>query len=239
MLGLSAILRTSATAYTIVKYAGALYLLYLGVQTIRQKEDFDVRTDADADTGDSYRRGVMVNTLNPKVAVFFLAFLPQFVTPGPSTWLDMLLLGVLYATLTLLYLGSSLTSSRVKTILMTYPRTTDAIRWAAGSVIVGLGIELAVSDKPISQYYSSFQKFLLTALGVMSNAGGQCLFPSVDPMKTSRFYYNLAEKRHMEAGLIGIYSVFSEIQSLTVTGANRSYSRSRPRDRFFQSANSN
>lgn len=153
VLGLSAILRTSALAYTAVKYAGALYLLYLGIQTIRQKEDFDVRTnDTDADTGDSYWRGVMVNTLNPKVAIFFLAFLPQFVTPGPSAWLDMLLLGVLYTTLTMLFLGLlTLTSNRVKTILTTHPRANDVIRWAAGSVIVGFGIELAASDKPISQ----------------------------------------------------------------------------------------
>lgn len=154
VLGLSAVLRTSAVAYTIVKYAGALYLLYLGIQTVRQREDFDVRTDnTDADTGDSYRRGVMVNTLNPKVAIFFLAFLPQFVTPGPGAWLDMLLLGVLYTTLTMLFLGLlTLTSSRVETILTTHPRATDVIRWAAGSVIVGFGIELAVSDKPTSHY---------------------------------------------------------------------------------------
>jgi threonine/homoserine/homoserine lactone efflux protein len=149
VLGLSAILRTSAFAYTVVKYAGALYLLYFGIQTIRHKEEFELRTDeTDTDTGGSYRRGVMINSLNPKVAIFFLAFLPQFVTPGPSAWLDMLLLGVLYATLTLLYLGTlALMSSRVKTVLTTHPRVTDVIRWAAGSVIVGFGIELAISDR--------------------------------------------------------------------------------------------
>lgn len=151
VLGLSAILRTSAVTYTVVKYTGALYLLYLGIQTVRQKEEFDLQAaDTDADTGGSYWRGVMVNTLNPKVAVFFLAFLPQFVTTGPNAWLDMLLLGGLYSTLTLLYLGLlALTSSRVKTILTTHPRVTDVIRWAAGSMIVGFGIELAASDKPI------------------------------------------------------------------------------------------
>lgn len=152
VLGLSAILRTSAFAYTVVKYAGALYLLYLGVQTIRQKEEFDLQADnTDTDTDDGYWRGVIVNTLNPKVAIFFLAFLPQFVTPGPGAWLDMLLLGVLYTTLTLFFLGLlTLTSSRITTVLTTYPRVTDVIRWAAGSVIVGFGIKLAVSDKPIS-----------------------------------------------------------------------------------------
>ena len=66
VLGLSAILRTSSLAYTIIKYVGALYLLYLGIQTIRHKENFKFRAD-DAETAtdntDSYRRGVMLNTL--------------------------------------------------------------------------------------------------------------------------------------------------------------------------------
>ena len=167
VLGLSAILRTSALAYTVVKYAGALYLLYLGVQTIRRKEDFDLQvddadTDAEADSGggvggeistdvdtvESYRRGVVINVLNPKVAVFFLAFLPQFVTPGAGAWLDMSLLGVTFTVLTMCYLGTlALVSSRVKAVLTNRPRVTDAIRWAAGSVIIGFGIELAIDER--------------------------------------------------------------------------------------------
>ena len=167
VLGLSAILRTSALAYTVVKYAGALYLLYLGVQTIRHKEDFDLQvddadTDAEADSGggvggeistdvdtvESYRRGVVINVLNPKVAVFFLAFLPQFVTPGAGAWLDMSLLGVTFTVLTMCYLGTlALVSSRVKAVLTNRPRVTDAIRWAAGSVIIGFGIELAIGER--------------------------------------------------------------------------------------------
>lgn len=149
VLGLSALLRSSAFVYTVIKYAGALYLLYLGIQTVRHNEEFNIqRDDTDLDTGESYRRGVMINTLNPKVAIFFLAFLPQFVTSGPSAWLNMLLLGAIYAILTMLYLGIlALMSSRVRTVLTTHPRVTDVIRWAAGSVIVGFGIKLAVSDQ--------------------------------------------------------------------------------------------
>lgn len=151
VLGLSALLRTSAVAYTVLKYAGAVYLLYLGVQTIRQKEAFELGTDetdeTDADTDGGYWRGVVINALNPKVALFFLAFLPQFVAPGPSAWLDMALLGGLYATLTLLFLGVlAFTSSRVKTVLASHPRAPDAIRWGAGTTIIGFGIELAASD---------------------------------------------------------------------------------------------
>ena len=149
VFGLSAILRTSAVAYTVVKYAGALYLLYLGIQTIRHKEDFDLQTDdTDTNSKESYQGGVMTNTLNPKVAIFFLAFLPQFIPANSDAWLDMMLLGTLYAALTLFYLGTlAIISSRIKTVLTTHPRVTDVIRWAAGSVIVGFGIELAVSNR--------------------------------------------------------------------------------------------
>lgn len=150
VVGLSALLRTSAVAYTVVKYAGALYLLYLGVQTIRRKEEFDLQMDDsdDTDTGESYRRGVVINTLNPKVAIFFLAFLPQFVTPGSGTWLNMMVLGILYAVLTVFYLGIlALSSSRLTAILTSRPRVADVIRWAAGSIIVGFGVKLALSDR--------------------------------------------------------------------------------------------
>lgn len=149
VIGLSALLRTSAVAYTVVKYAGALYLLYLGLQTIRRKEEFDLQMDDtdDTDTGATYRRGVVINTLNPKVAIFFLAFLPQFVTPGSGAWLNMMVLGILYAVLTVFYLGIlALSSSRLKAILTSRPRVTDVIRWAAGSIIIGFGVKLALSD---------------------------------------------------------------------------------------------
>ncbi len=150
VLGLSAILRTSAVAYSVVKYTGAVYLLYLGVQTLRQESAFELRagdTDDTDDTEGGYWRGVVINTLNPKVAVFFLAFLPQFVAPGTNAWLDMALLGGLYAALTLLLFGVlAVTSSQIKTVLATHPRASDAIRWGAGTTIVGFGIELAVSD---------------------------------------------------------------------------------------------
>lgn len=84
VLGLSAILRASSLAYTVVKIAGAVYLVYLGIQTIRQKEDFrPQKNDIETDIDESYWRGAMINVLNPKVAIFFLAFLPQFVGAGP------------------------------------------------------------------------------------------------------------------------------------------------------------
>ncbi len=148
VLGLSAILRASAVAYTTVKYVGAAYLIYLGVQTLRNKETFDLnRTGTETNTPESYRQGVIINTLNPKVAVFFLAFLPQFVDAGPGTTVQMLVLGVFYTILAFLYQSTLvLVSSRIREILSERSSIRDRIRQVAGTVLVSFGIELALGE---------------------------------------------------------------------------------------------
>jgi threonine/homoserine/homoserine lactone efflux protein len=149
ILGLSAILRASSLAYTVVKIAGAVYLVYLGIQTIRQKEEFQPQAnDTEIDGLESYPRGAMINVLNPKVAIFFLAFLPHFVESGTGSWAEMLLLGGLFATLALLYLVVLVVvSSQLTDVLRSHPRVSDIIRWAAGSVIIAFGIQLERSDR--------------------------------------------------------------------------------------------
>jgi threonine/homoserine/homoserine lactone efflux protein len=82
-LGLSALLASSAAAFEVIRYAGAAYLLYLGVRTLRSREETVSESGASQPAlGRVYAEGVMVNVLNPKVALFFLAFLPQFVDPS-------------------------------------------------------------------------------------------------------------------------------------------------------------
>src|SRR4029450_2255308 len=83
-LGLSAILATSATAFTVVKLAGAAYLIYVGVRALTSRSLVPGAVTAEAATAAraAFRRGVVTNLLNPKVALFFLAFLPQFIDPG-------------------------------------------------------------------------------------------------------------------------------------------------------------
>jgi threonine/homoserine/homoserine lactone efflux protein len=149
ILGLSAILRASSLAYTVVKIAGAVYLVYLGIQTIRQKEEFQPQAnDTEIDGLESYPRGAMINVLNPKVAIFFLAFLPHFVESGTGSWAEMLLLGGLFATLALLYLVVLVVvSSQLTDVLRSHPRVSDIIRWAAGSVIIAFGLQLERSDR--------------------------------------------------------------------------------------------
>ncbi|UPV75854.1 LysE family translocator [Halorussus limi] len=166
-LGLAALLRASALAYAAVKYAGAAYLLYLGATTLWRGNDLDLASagsgdDADAressgDTTDSdlrggYLRGVTVNVLNPKVALFFLAFLPQFVGSGAGSGatptVEMLALGGTYAALTACYLVAvGLLSGGVRSAFRTRPRLTDGLRWVSGSVLVGLGAALALESR--------------------------------------------------------------------------------------------
>lgn len=156
MVGLAALLRASALAYAAVKYAGAVSLLYLGVETIRNGDELDVSarpttgpTESNLSAG--YLRGVAVNVLNPKVALFFLAFLPQFVGSkagsGAAPTAEMLALGGTYAVLTALYLGGvGLLSGSVRSVLRARPRLVDGLRWVSGSVLVGLGAALALES---------------------------------------------------------------------------------------------
>jgi len=150
-LGLAALLRAAPAAYRVVKYAGAVYLVYLGVQAIRNDEFGSAGGDGTADgdrappvaTG-SFRRGVLVNALNPKVALFFLAFLPGFAGSGPNAAPRMLFLGATYAALTVVYLsGVAVASGRVGEALSS-ATTTSRLSWLGGGAMITLGLALAV-----------------------------------------------------------------------------------------------
>ncbi|HAQ89139.1 MAG TPA: LysE family translocator, partial [Pseudomonas sp.] len=83
-LGISAIMATSALAFAVVKYVGAAYLLYLGVQALRSAgatASFNLEAAPKVSVWQAYRQGILVDVLNPKAAIFFMAFLPQFVRP--------------------------------------------------------------------------------------------------------------------------------------------------------------
>jgi threonine/homoserine/homoserine lactone efflux protein len=147
--GLSAILATSAAAFTIVKLAGAAYLVYLGVRMLigRSQPSLSAPTFARERDGAIYRAAILTNVLNPKVALFFLAFLPQFVDPSAgSRVLTFLFLGSLFicsGTMWCLVLvwGAEAMSARLR-------RSGSARTWlqrATGAIFIGLGARLAVS----------------------------------------------------------------------------------------------
>lgn len=147
--GLSAVLATSALAFTVVKWISAAYLVYLGVKLFvsRAKED-SVVVSAEADTGAlaAYRRGILTNVLNPKVAVFFLAFLPQFVDPqsGHRALSFLVLGGTFVFTGTLWCLVIATASARALGVIRRSRYGSRLLRRIAGAVFVGLGIKLAL-----------------------------------------------------------------------------------------------
>ena len=152
-LGLSVLLRESALAFRVVKYLGAVYLLYLGVEALRSPERFEFSGGDGSPGGDatgsraSFARGVLVNALNPKVALFFLAFLPQFVTATGST-VQFLTLGGTYSALTLCYLAAVASfAGTVRRVLTGRPSVERALRRATGAVFVGLAVQLAVEER--------------------------------------------------------------------------------------------
>jgi RhtB (resistance to homoserine/threonine) family protein len=152
--GLSAILATSATAFTVVKLVGAAYLVYIGVNMLRTRIRGEVQESAVAvPKALSWRRifaqGFLTNVLNPKVALFFLAFVPQFIVPdAPNKALAFLLLGTLFnlnalAWTCFLALFSAGVSRRFKT-------SSALSAWfnrVVGGLFVGLGLKLALSEQ--------------------------------------------------------------------------------------------
>ena len=148
--GLSAILAQSAPAFSVVKYVGAAYLIYLGVRALLSKEEASPGEEEPARRLRSFFiRGLTMNLLNPKVAVFFLAFLPQFAgtaeEPGGAA-LQLLALGLIFALLSVLVFSAiALFADILGHRLSRNPRFANALRGLTGCVLVGLGVRLALS----------------------------------------------------------------------------------------------
>jgi threonine/homoserine/homoserine lactone efflux protein len=152
-VGLSALLASSALAFDVVKYLGAAYLIAVGIRRLAGWErESGQRARDTRDLGRLYRQGIVVNTLNPKTALFFLAFLPQFVDPGRGTpWLQILALGLLFATLGFFSDGVwALVAGTLGERLRRSRRFPAAQRYVSGSVFVGLGAVAALTA-PVKQ----------------------------------------------------------------------------------------
>lgn len=146
--GLSAILVSSATAFSLVKWAGAAYLIFLGMQMFRPAQPAlqdDLHPAASVDLRTVYRQGLTTNVLNPKVALFFMAFLPQFVAPDRATSpLPFLFLGgVFIGTGTLWCLVLATTASTLSRSLRAQSGSLLLLRRITGTVFVALGLRLA------------------------------------------------------------------------------------------------
>jgi threonine/homoserine/homoserine lactone efflux protein len=147
--GLSAILATSASAFTVVKLVGAAYLVYLGVRMW-----FDPSTSSQhpahlvhATSWSIYRAGLLTNLFNPKVALFYLAFLPQFVDPlAHSKLVAFLFLGASFLTTgTMWCVFLALAASEIGSRLRASTQAIPILRRATGALFVGLGVRLALA----------------------------------------------------------------------------------------------
>jgi threonine/homoserine/homoserine lactone efflux protein len=151
-VGVSALIASSATAFTVVKYAGAAYLVFLGARKLlaRHPDAQEEDTSAPTPAARLFWQGALVNALNPKTALFFLAFLPQFVDPADGAVApQMLVLGALFLTLATLSDGTyALLAAVAGRRLRTLASSQGLLDRLSGAVFVALGVAAALSGEP-------------------------------------------------------------------------------------------
>ncbi len=141
-VGLSAVLATSAAAFNTVKWLGAGYLVYVGVRTLVRPAPTISADQPVVSVRRSFTQGVVVNVLNPKVALFFLSFLPQFIRPEVGRpGVQALVLGLVFVAIGFCTDGTySLVASQLRDVLLRGKALPFVQRWVAGSVFIGLGV---------------------------------------------------------------------------------------------------
>lgn len=146
--GLSAIIVKSAVAFTLLKYVGAAYLCYLGVRTLMnmRAKKMDLEEEPiETMKGNSYfKQGFITNVTNPKVAVFFLTFLPQFLAPNSEPFWSFLVMGIIYSVLTFLWFTFYVFLLDKIRNFMKRPATQAVIESLTGVVLIGFGLKLAL-----------------------------------------------------------------------------------------------
>ncbi len=147
-LGLSAILAKSAIAFLIVKYAGAAYLIYLGIATLRQPDHGPtLEPSTTAPRHHAFQQGITTEALNPKTALFFLAFIPQFVNPAGNVALQFLLLGSISVSFnTLADLVVATLAGPIGQRLQSSVRLRRRQQQLSGGMLMGLGLYVAFAD---------------------------------------------------------------------------------------------
>ncbi len=150
VLGLSALLHTSALAFEVLRYAGVAYLLYLAYATWRDRSAFAMNDAPTATTARSLMiRGFLLNILNPKLTIFFLAFLPQFVTPGNiSPAVQMLVLSAVFMAMTFaVFVIYGLLANGFRRAVIESPRVQNWLRRSFAAAFAGLGLNLAFAQR--------------------------------------------------------------------------------------------
>ncbi|MBT4084173.1 MAG: LysE family translocator [Alphaproteobacteria bacterium] len=150
ILGLAALLHASATAFQIAKFVGVAYLLYMAWGVLREKGALSVERKTDMRSGREIMiKGALINILNPKLSMFFLAFLPQFVsgTGMQATW-QMVMLGGIFMAMTLaVFIVYGLFAAAVRDQIITRPKVMTWVRRAYAGAFVVIGAKLAFTDR--------------------------------------------------------------------------------------------
>lgn len=146
--GLSAILMQSAAAFEIIKYVGAIYLIYLGVSSFLSKKENEEVPDQRAVNKSAFQQGLFSNVLNPKVAIFFLTFLPQFVNAESGAAEQLILMGMTYTILSILWFFIYVFFINYLRTWLTTPRVQGWMEKATGTVLIGFGLKLAFEKQP-------------------------------------------------------------------------------------------
>lgn len=150
VFGLAALLHASAIAFQAVKIAGVVYLIYLAWGALQEKGALAV------DDGAGRRRwrgviikGFLINILNPKLSIFFLAFLPQFIDPeGASSTAQMLWMGAVFMAMTLIvFIGYGLFAASVRAHIVSQPRVMTWVRRVFAGAFLSLGLKLALAER--------------------------------------------------------------------------------------------
>lgn len=150
VLGLAAVLHTSAVAFQALKFAGVAYLFYIAYSTWRDKAAFAIDSNSPAGSALALMtRAFLLNILNPKLTIFFLAFLPQFVEPAAASPLAqlMLLSGVFMAMTFAVFVVYGYLAHSFRKAVIESPRVQAWLRRGFAAAFVGLGVNLAASEK--------------------------------------------------------------------------------------------
>lgn len=150
-LGISAIIAQSAALFEIIKYIGAIYLIYLGVQSLlslRKSAPLPpVVENGRKNSGSGFAQGLVSNVFNPKVAIFFLTFLPQFIVPGEHNLMQILIMGVTHAVLGVIWLTIYIYLIDAMRSLFQSQATHKVFQGVTGTMLLGLGIKLALEKR--------------------------------------------------------------------------------------------
>ena len=148
--GISLIIYQSAIAFEVVKYIGAAYLIYLGILAVRdrRKDAFALNLKNKRTVKKLYRKGILMNILNPKVSLFFLAFLPQFIDPkiGAAHWQILFLGGIFIVQAFLVFSSVAYLSDRLSFKLMQNKKVSLTVHTVKAILFFGIGIQLIFSS---------------------------------------------------------------------------------------------